>query len=160
MIYATVGTMHLPFVRLIRSLDAIALKSDEEVVVQTGLDTALPENCTHFAFKSRDEVLAIQSEARVVVCHGGIGSVTDVLQLGRPLIVVPRRARYGEHNNDHQMDLAQAVEKRGWGRLILDIEDLAEACAKPPQPYADYAPAKAPLLEALRRAAESSLKHG
>ncbi|PCJ62780.1 MAG: beta-1,4-galactosyltransferase [Candidatus Hydrogenedentota bacterium] len=159
MIYGTVGTMHKDFARFIRALDEFAKQTDEEVVIQTGLDSTVPEHADHFDFRSRDEVLELQRNARVIVTHAGIGSVIDALQCGISLIVVPRLKRYGEHNNDHQLDLARAVERRGWGKLLLDTADLPDALASPPPPYTDYVPAKKPLLEAVRaatlRAAES-----
>ena len=150
MIYATVGTMYMDFPRLIQVMDAVALASGEEVIVQTGLGNTLPQHCEHFDFKSRDEVLAIQAEARVIVCHAGIGSVIDALQMKKPLIVVPRLKQFAEHNSDHQLELAQAVERRGWGRMIEDISELAEACAHPPDAYTDYVPAKQELIDHLR----------
>lgn len=150
MIYVTVGTMYLDFSRLVQAMDAVALSTDEEVVIQTGMGTILPEHCTHFDFKPREEVLALQAQARVIVCHAGIGSVIDALQAKKPLIVVPRLKQFGEHNNDHQRELAQAVERRGWGRMIEDIADLAQACAEPPEAYTQYAPAKQALVDHLR----------
>ena len=157
MMYVTVGTMHLEFARLIRAMDAIAVASKEEVVVQTGMSRCVPEHCAHFDFKPREEVEAIQREARVVVAHAGIGSVIDALKAARPLIVVPRLRRFGEHNNDHQLELARAVEARGWGRMIEDIEELPQACADPPAAYAGYVPAKDSLIVAVRAAIEKGL---
>ncbi|NUM55862.1 MAG: hypothetical protein HUU46_19650 [Candidatus Hydrogenedentes bacterium] len=159
MIYVTVGTMFLDFPRLINAMDDIARGSGERVVIQTGLGTTLPKHCEHFDFKPREEVLAVQREARVVVCHAGIGCVSDALRMKRPLIVVPRLKRYNEHMNDHQMDLARAVAARGWGRVICDVAELAEACANPPAAHETYTPASAPLIDELREIV-SSLAHG
>ncbi len=150
MIYATVGTMYLDFPRLIHAMDEVASMSGERVVIQTGMGNTLPEHCEHFDFKSREEVLALQAEARVIVCHAGIGSVIDALQVKKPLIVVPRLKQFDEHNNDHQLELAEAVARRGWGRCIQDISELAEACAHPPEAYTEYAPAKQALIDHLR----------
>jgi len=149
-IYVSVGTMFLDFPRLIRKMDEIAHSTGEPIVVQTGMGTNLPEHCEHFDFRSRDEVLALQREARLIVCHAGIGCVMDALQSKRPLIVVPRLKRYNEHMNDHQLDLARAVERRGWGRMVLDVETLPDACAQPPQAYDDYKPARERLLGSIR----------
>ncbi len=150
MIYATVGTMFLDFPRLILAMDAIARDTGERVVVQRGMGQTIPSHCDHFEFKPRDEVLALQHEARVVVCHAGIGCVSDALTIKRPLIVVPRLKRYKEHMNDHQLDLARAVERRGWGRMVLDTQDLPGACAAPPDAYTTYAPARERLINAVR----------
>ena len=150
MIYVSVGTMFLDFPRLILKMDEIARATGERVVVQTGMGKTLPVSCEHFDFRPRDEVLALQREARLVVCHAGIGCVMDALQLKRPLIVVPRRKRFNEHMNDHQLDLARAVERRGWGRMVVDVETLPEACAQAPPAYEEYKPARERLLGSIR----------
>jgi beta-1,4-N-acetylglucosaminyltransferase len=150
MIYVTVGTMYMDFGRLIRAMDRVAQLSDERIVIQTGMGVTLPEHCEHFDFKPHEEVLALQEEARLIVCHAGIGSVIDALKLRKPLIVVPRLAKYGEHNNDHQLELAGAVERRGWGKVVLDIEFLAGAFENPPSAYTDYAPARNELVNHIR----------
>ena len=154
MIYVTVGTMFLDFPRLIRKMDEIAGKTGELVVIQTGLGTTFPKNCDHFDFRPREVVLALQSRARVIVCHAGIGSVMDALRARRPAIVVPRLKKFNEHMNDHQLDVAMAVQARGWGRMILDIDDLEQACALPPPIPAKYSPATARLVSAVRDAIE------
>lgn len=151
MIYVTVGTLFLDFPRLINKMDAIAQASDEPVIMQTGLSTTLPKHCEHFDFKSRDDVMALQRQARVVVCHAGIGCVIDALQARRPLIAVPRRKELKEHMTDHQLDIARAVQRRGWGRMILDVAELDDACANPPAVPESYAPAKQRLIEAVRQ---------
>lgn len=155
MIYVTVGTMFLDFPRLIHAMDAIACDTGEQVIVQTGMGRTLPQHCEHFAFKPREEVLDIQQRARIVVCHAGIGCVSDALRMKRPLIVVPRLKRYNEHMNDHQLELARAVEARGWGRVIHDVRDLPEACANPPAAHANYTPASGPLIADIESFVES-----
>ncbi len=157
MIYVTIGTMHLGFPRLIRKVDEIADATAEKIIVQTGLDKHLPAHCEHFDFKPREEVEAIQREARVIVAHAGIGSVIDALKAGRPLVVVPRLEKFREHNNDHQLELAGAVERRGWGRVITEIGELKDACANPPPAHENYAPAKDELIRAVRSAIEEGL---
>ena len=157
MIYVTIGTMQLEFPRLIRKVDEIADATSEKIFVQTGLDKHLPAHCEHFDFKPREEVEAIQREARVIVAHAGIGSVIDALKAGRPLVVVPRLKRFREHNNDHQLDLARAIERRGWGRVVTEIGELGDACANPPPAHENYAPAKDELIRAVRSAIEEGL---
>ena len=150
MIYVTVGTLFLDFTRLIEKMDQIAEATGERILVQTGLGTTLPKHCEHFDFRPREEVIALQREARLVVSHAGIGCVLDALEARRPLIVVPRLKRFREHLTDHQLDLAEAVERRGWGRMITDIDELPAACASPPDPPAAYRPAKDRLTAAIR----------
>ena len=150
MIYVTVGTMFLDFPRLIHAMDAIARDTGERVIIQTGMGNTLPQHCEHFAFKPREEILEIQRNARVVVCHAGIGCVSDALRMQRPLIVAPRLKRFNEHMNDHQLELARAVEARGWGRVIHDVSELPQACANPLAAHEHYEPASGPLIADIK----------
>jgi len=150
MIYATVGTMHLDFGRLVRALDGIGEATGERIVVQTGMGRTIPTHCEHFDFRPREAIEPLLAEARVVITHAGIGSAIDALRHEKPLLVAPRLRKYGEHNNDHQLDLARAIERRGWGRLVLDMAELAGHCAAPPPAHTEYRPARAPLIAAVR----------
>ncbi len=151
MIYVTLGTMFLDFKRLVLAADGIAAETGERVIVQLGMAKTIPEHCEHFAFQSHDEVLAIQREARVIVCHAGIGATLDALSVRRPFVVAPRLSKYNEHMNDHQLDIARAVEKRKWGRMVLDMAELPAACARPLPFPENYRPWKAGLVGAVRR---------
>lgn len=150
MIYVTVGTMFMDFPRLIAAMDAIAASTGERVVIQRGMGSAPAPHCEVFDFKPHEEVMALNREARVVVTHAGIGCVRDAMAAKRPLIVVPRLKAHGEHMSDHQLDIARAVERRGWGRVVLDVADLAAACADPPPPVEDYTPDRARLVASIR----------
>lgn len=150
MIYVTVGTMFLDFPRLINAMDEIARTGDEEIMIQTGMGSTAPKYAAHFDFKGRDEVQAIQERARMIVCHAGIGCLHDALAARRPFVVVPRLKRWGEHMNDHQLELARVVESRGWGRMVLDIGALPDLCAGPPPAPVDYRTGSIGLVDSIR----------
>jgi beta-1,4-N-acetylglucosaminyltransferase len=154
MIYATVGTMFLDFARLINALDAIAQNTGRRVVIQTGMGSTVPLFCEYFDFKPREELVALQREAEVIVTHAGIGSVIEALEARRPLVVCPRLKKYNEHLTDHQLELGEAIQRRGWGRMVLDMAELEDACLNPLPPPASYNPAKHRLVAALREAVE------
>jgi beta-1,4-N-acetylglucosaminyltransferase len=113
MILVTVGNYVKPFDRLIKGMDELAGQIDEEVVMQTGHCTYTPKYAQHFRFTSGKEMLELTKAARVQVCHAGSGSILFALRLGKPLVVVPRRLKYHEVIDDHQLQLAGAVEKQG-----------------------------------------------
>jgi UDP-N-acetylglucosamine transferase subunit ALG13 len=142
--------MFLDFPRLIQAMDAIARDTGEQVVMQTGMSKLRPAHCAWFDFWPHERVLALQQHARVVVAHAGIGVTLDALHARSPLILVPREKARGEHMNDHQRDIAEAVDRRGWGRMITDMGALPDACAAPPPIPGSYRPAKAPLIAAVR----------
>ncbi len=150
MIYVTLGTMFLGFDRLVGAVDVIAEDTGEQVILQLGNASRYPSHCEWFEFLPREECLDIQRHARVIVGHAGIGTAIDALSVQRPFIVVPRLKRYNEHMNDHQLEIAEAVQRRGWGRMVLEMKDLAGACADPPGVPTGYSPNKEPLIAAVK----------
>ena len=128
MIFVMVGTHSMSFERLVKAMDEIAEK--EEVVIQTGNTDYKPRNARYFAFAGIREVRGYIKKAEVVVTQGGIGSVSDSLRYGKPTVVVPRLKKYGEHTNDHQLDLTRELEKEGRIIAVYDIMDLPRAIEK------------------------------
>jgi UDP-N-acetylglucosamine transferase subunit ALG13 len=64
--------------------------------------------------------------ADFIVAHGGIGIISDVLKLRKPLLVLPRIARLGEHVNDHQVKTAQFYGENGYVLVARESDDFAE----------------------------------
>ena len=51
----------------------------------------------------------------------------NVLSKGKVPVVVPRLKKFNEHVNDHQMNFARQLVKKGYNLLIVEnIEDLSE----------------------------------
>jgi UDP-N-acetylglucosamine transferase subunit ALG13 len=67
--------------------------------------------------------------ADVIVCHGGSGSIADVLRLGRRPLVVPRRPDLGEHVDDHQITHARLLASTGEIMLAEDRDALEQHLA-------------------------------
>ena len=63
-------------------------------------------------------------EARVVVSHGGVGSILIALTHGKQPLVVPRLKRFGEVVDDHQLLLARRLAHEGLIGLVEDPADL------------------------------------
>jgi UDP-N-acetylglucosamine transferase subunit ALG13 len=113
MIFVTVGMFPRQFDRLIRAADEMAARIKERVIMQRGSTAYRPESAQSFDFVREDRMQEWLADARVVVSHGGAGTILGVLQAGKPLVVVPRLARLGEHTDDHQLELAQVLAERG-----------------------------------------------
>jgi beta-1,4-N-acetylglucosaminyltransferase len=135
LIFVTVGGMR-PFERLVKEMDLIAGKTDEEVVMQVGSTGYEPINCHYVRFMPENEIEKLYARARVVVCHAGIGSILTALKHSKALILVPRMKKYGEHIDDHQLEIAREMERRGT-TVVYDISELQsaleEASASPVQ---------------------------
>ena len=63
----------------------------------------------------------------LVITHAGTGSVIPPLKLGKKVIVVPRREKYKEHLDDHQLELRDVFTDAGYTLSANNKEELIEA---------------------------------
>lgn len=120
MIFVTVGTQ-LAFDRLIGAVDAWAERAGRPVFAQIGPGEYTPRFIDYASFISPDECLERMAEADAIVAHAGMGTIISALELGKPVLVMPRRASLGEHRNDHQ--LATAARFGELGRLSVAADE-------------------------------------
>jgi UDP-N-acetylglucosamine--N-acetylmuramyl-(pentapeptide) pyrophosphoryl-undecaprenol N-acetylglucosamine transferase len=121
-VVVTVGTMAFPFDRLVRRVGAV-LPRDAEVTWQVGASTVVPAPPGGRGTAQRQlpwrELQARIREADVVIAHAGVGSALEALMAGKLPILIPRRARHGEHVDDHQAQIAAELAGR---RLAVTCE--------------------------------------
>ena len=139
MIFVTIGSM-FPFDRMIREMDAWAATtgSGEEILAQIGAGSFEPRHMTWVRRLERPDYGAAIRRARLVVAHAGVGSIVSASELGKPIVVLPRRAALGEHTSDHQ------VETVGWlrdkaGVFVADGEGDLTGCIAAAAASADAA---------------------
>lgn len=106
MIFVTVGTQ-LTFDRLINTIDQWAATSSDEVIAQIGPSDLKPKNMLWQQFLSPTEFSEYIEKARVIIAHAGMGSILTAMQFKKPIIILPRREKFGEHRNDHQFATAK-----------------------------------------------------
>jgi beta-1,4-N-acetylglucosaminyltransferase len=124
MILVTVGTHILGFERLVRKMDDIAGKIDEEVIIQIGYTSYKPKHAKFFDFLSYQEMDRMISEARVIVTHGGAGTILSALALGKTVVSVPRLKEYNEVYVDHQLDLVYMLANQKRIIAVYNLEVL------------------------------------
>lgn len=126
MIFVTVGTHEQPFDRLVKEVDKLKEKKliTEQVLIQTGYSSYKPRFCEYTEFIKFNEMMDMIEKARVIVTHGGPGSIMPVLYNGKVPIVVPRHRGYGEHIDDHQVYFCKSLEQRGRIIAVYNIEEL------------------------------------
>jgi len=64
--------------------------------------------------------------ARIIITHGGPGSIILALSNGKVPIVVPRQRKFSEHVDDHQVLFTKKLESEGKIIAVYDIKMLAE----------------------------------
>ncbi|WP_434529983.1 glycosyltransferase (plasmid) [Haloarcula sp. NS06] len=127
MIFATVGTSPDGFDRLVRGVDAIAPALGEPVTAQVGHGEYIPENINWFRFTDKEEIHELYRTASVVVAHAGAGTLSTALSYERPVVILPRREERGEHNDDHQTELATALSDRPGVQVVSETDELNSA---------------------------------
>ena len=131
MIFVTVGTHEQPFNRLVEYMDTWAETHDEEVIIQMGFSTYEPKHCKWQKLYPYDEMVEMVDKARIVITHGGPSSFIMPLQIGKIPIVVPRRKKYDEHVNDHQVLFCKEVAERKKNIIVINrINRLEEIIDK------------------------------
>jgi UDP-N-acetylglucosamine transferase subunit ALG13 len=125
MIFVTVGTQ-LPFDRMVRTVDewAGAHGRGSEVFAQTGPSQFKPRHIHSAPFISAAECRRRTCSARVIIAHAGMGSIITALELGKPILVMPRRAALGEQRNDHQVATAHHFLEQGRVAVAFDEQEL------------------------------------
>ena len=129
MIFVTVGTHTQGFERLIKAVDELAAfgRIKEKVIMQIGNTSYEPKNSEWFRFESFKKIQELNKCARVIITHAGAGCVITALHFNKPLIIVPRYKKFGEHVNDHQCDLAVALMQEKKAICVADISGLESA---------------------------------
>jgi len=133
MIFVTVGAAveGMEFDRLMNKIDEIAKDMDEEIIAQIGSIKKPPKNVVWFRYKNFHEILEYFRDASFVIGHCGTGTVLNALKFSRPIIVVPRRMEFKEHDmDDHQLELADRLRDMRGVFVVDNIEELKETILK------------------------------
>lgn len=126
MIFVCVGSREYQFDRLLKKLDEIVENGDlrDEIYAQIGQSNYIPKHYKYTRFLSSSEFHNFQKEADLIISHGGTGALISSLKLGKNVISVPRLSKYGEHTDDHQIQVSTALQNEGYLRMVLDIDEL------------------------------------
>jgi UDP-N-acetylglucosamine--N-acetylmuramyl-(pentapeptide) pyrophosphoryl-undecaprenol N-acetylglucosamine transferase len=133
-VVVTLGTYRgYSFLRLVQGLLDV-LPPDADVLWQTGdTDTSGLGIDAHYAIPERELTDAMR-DADVVVAHAGVGTALAALEVGKCPVLVPRRLAHGEHVDDHQIQIARELARRGLSVSVdadaLTRDDLLDAAGR------------------------------
>ena len=83
-----------------------------------------------FDFITREEINKLQDKANLIITHGGVGSIISSLEKGKKVIAIPRIHEYGEHVNNHQKEIVELFNNKGYIIGIEGVEELKGAIEK------------------------------
>lgn len=129
-VVVTFGVEPFGFRRALEKLVDI-LPPEAEVLWQTGQTNSAGLRINASPWVPAAELQQAMEEADVVISHGGVGASLTALAAGKCPILLPRMSRYGEHVDDHQIQIAKELTRRGLAvnRQVEDLEqdDLTRA---------------------------------
>jgi len=125
-IFVSVGSQ-APFDRLIRAVDEWArLRGRADVFAQIAKGAYHPTHMKFTDFVDPSEFKRLAQEAQFIVAHAGMGCIISALELGKPIVVMPRRACFSETRNDHQVAAARHFGEQGRIIVALDEREVPE----------------------------------
>lgn len=132
MILVTLGTQDKGFERLLRQIDKEIEKGNiqEEVIVQAGYTEYHSNNMEIFDLLPADEFDDLMNKARIVITHGGAGSILTAIKKDKIVIAAARLKKYKEHTNDHQKQLIKEFADAGYILELKDFDKLGKLLEK------------------------------
>lgn len=126
MIFITLGSQKFQFNRILKKIDELIEKDiiKEEVFAQIGYSDYRPINYKYEDFLDREKFSKLMKSSTLVITHGGTGAIITAVKAGKKVIAVPRLAQYGEHVDDHQLQLLKQFDGMGIILPCYDIEEL------------------------------------
>ena len=125
MIFITLGSQKFQFNRLLIAIDDLIEKGiiTEKVFAQIGYSNYKPKNYSFKQFLDREEFVDREAKADIVITHGGTGAIIGAVKKGKKVIAVPRLAKFGEHVDDHQLQLIAQFKNQN---LICGLNNCDE----------------------------------
>lgn len=121
MIFASLGTMDMAFVRMAKAVDEFAATTDEEVVVQTGYTDYDYKWAKAFKFCTKDEMQDYIDHASVLILQGGWGAISEAMEVHKRIVVMPRHDK-----TEHIHDQFQLIRKLDELKCVLGVFDEKE----------------------------------
>lgn len=128
MILVTLGTQKQPFTRLLNIIEKSKIK--EEIVVQCGHTKYESKKMKIFDFVNYEEMEKLVEKADIIITHGGTGSIVEPLKKGKKIIACPRLEKYGEHVDDHQIQIVDSFAETGYILKLDEKDDIDKLIAK------------------------------
>jgi UDP-N-acetylglucosamine transferase subunit ALG13 len=122
-----VGNATQPFSRLLDEVTRLALQLPQPVVVQHGGTPFQTDLCEAIPFVEMREFERLVAGAELLILHAGAGSVIHAVRAGKVPVVMPRRLKYDEHVDDHQVEFAAALEAAGRVAVAYEPAQLEDA---------------------------------
>ena len=125
MILVILGTQDKKFPRLLeavqKQIDLGNIDKREKIIVQAGSTKFNSKDMEVYDYIDVEEFEELIEKANLIICHAGVGTILTALNKNKKIIAAARLKKYGEHVNDHQVQILENFKKSGY---ILALEDF------------------------------------
>lgn len=153
MIYVAVGTQKFPFNRLLETVDKLIATGSikEEVIAQIGHSDYQPQHYAFQRFLNKDEFNNNIEKCNLLITHSGVATIIAGLKYNKPVIVVPRLSKFGEHVDDHQVEIAESFSNQNFVMMCGENDDLAELVQQAPKhDFSKYLSQRERMIKTIR----------
>lgn len=123
-IFVSVGNGTESFHRMLDIIRKISNHLPYRIIVQHGRTIFDSKTCCIFPFTDEDEFKKLISKSQFFITHGGVGSIITSINLGKKPIVIPRRKKFNEIIDDHQLAFTNELSKQGLIDAITSEDSL------------------------------------
>ena len=111
MIFVILGTQDKKFPRLLeavqKAIDEKKISKKEKIIVQAGSTKFESSNMQIIDYMPGEQFEEYIEKADIIICHAGVGTILTALEKGKKVIAAARLKEYGEHVNDHQLQILE-----------------------------------------------------
>jgi UDP-N-acetylglucosamine transferase subunit ALG13 len=125
--FVTVGNATQPFDRLLRVVVQATAVLPRPIVVQRGASRVSHSDWICSDYLSIPEFERLVATSSVLIMHCGAGSIINALRCGKRPLVMARRFALGEHIDDHQVELADALHSAAEVITISTADELIQS---------------------------------
>ena len=129
MIFVTLGSQKFQFNRLLIELDKLVeeKKISNDIFAQIGYSDYKPKNYEFKEFLDREQFSEFMDKCDTVITHGGTGAIVGAIKRDKKVIAVPRLAKFGEHVDDHQLQIIDQFTNMNFIVGVKETNEIYEA---------------------------------
>ena len=129
MIFIITGTQKFQFNRLLKEIDILKRnnKISHEIFAQIGYSTYKPNTYNFVRFLEGKAFKERLFKADLIITHGGSAAITTSLKNNKKVIAFPRLKEFGEHVDDHQLEVVSKLKQKGLIEMVLKLKDLEDS---------------------------------
>lgn len=132
MIFVSLGSQKFQFNRLLYFIDSLIEEGviKEDVFAQIGNSDYKPNLFKYDDFLSRNDYIDKIKQSSYVITHSGTGAIVTALKKEKKIIVIPRLSEFGEHVDNHQIEIANIFYQTNLVLVAQDYDSLKKSIMK------------------------------